>query len=123
MTRDEDVKEIFEARLRFYEAGAHLHHRLYMVAPPGYDLEDHLNDARMYQMQARALLMTEPELEAVDKAAKGALAAAVGDEVDRRRQLTRHQGMQEAAVRTKARRDRKVRVESVRGVRREGVER
>ena len=74
-------------------------------------------------MQGRALLMTEPELEAHGKNAKGVLADAISDEVQRRSELTRHQAVQETGARTKARRDRQIRVETIRGVRREGVER
>ena len=74
-------------------------------------------------MQGRALLMTEPELEAHGKNAKGVLADAISDEVQRRSELTRHQAVQETGARTKARRDRQLRVETIRGVRREGVER
>ena len=68
----------------------------------------------MYASQSSALLMTGPELEAADKTAKGILANAISDEIARRSKLTGHQGLQETGARTKARRDRQLRVDRIR---------
>ena len=103
--RDEDIPALFEARLNFYEAGRIFYNRLSFATPAGEEQQDHHEEATMYAMQSRALLMTGPELKAVAKNARGILANALSDEFDRRATLTAHQGLRETVARTKARLD------------------